>query len=281
MSRKVRKYYNHTDVGCIGQSDHGDFMVISADTYKDCVVQFVDTGFIRSATKDTISKGALRDVYFRSVYGEGYLGEGPYKTSSKDLLEGDINYLTNRADSCWRNLLGRCYDTEHVDYIRYGALGAAVKEEWKNFQGFCEFFSVHWSEGLRLDKDILIPSNKVYSPDTCAFVPTYVNNLIVHANGTKSNGLPLGVYRKKSTRKMVSELKHPYGVDIGGQNLGYYRTKEDAHKAYQIAKAERILEVLNRYKTEPFCDPRVIDALELRAELLKTDASNGTETLAI
>lgn len=281
MPRKVRKYYNNPELGSIGQSDHGEFTVISVSSYKECMIRFNETGFIRPASKHNISTGALRDVYFKAVYGQGYLGEGPYKTTTKELPEGDINALTNRADSCWRNLLGRCYDIEREDYPRYGATGANVQDDWKNFQNFCEFFSAHWSEGLQLDKDILVPGNKVYSPDKCCFVPSYINNLILHPNEVKPNGLPLGVHLKKPTPKMVGELKRPYGVYVNSRSLGYYATPEQAHTVYQLAKAERMLEVIDQYKTEAFCNTLVVAALECRVQMLRTDAANGTETLTI
>lgn len=281
MARKVRKYYNDSELGSIGQSDHGDFTVISIESYKECRVRFNETGFVRSSNKHAINTGALRDAYFKAVYGQGYLGEGPYKTTTRSLADGDINTFTNRADSCWRNLLGRCYDTEREDYPRYGAVGCAVKEEWKSFQNFCEFYSNNWVEGLQLDKDILVPGNKIYGPETCCFVPSYINNLIIHPNEVKANGLPLGVFIKRPTPGMVSELKRPYGAALNSKNIGYYETKEEAHRMYQLAKAEHMLTVLVRYKAEPTFNGRVFDALESRVNKLKMDASQGIETTNI
>lgn len=34
-------------------------------------------------------------------------------------------------------------------------------------------------EGWHLDKDILLKGNKVYSPETCAFVPAKINSLLI------------------------------------------------------------------------------------------------------
>jgi hypothetical protein len=50
-----------------------------------------------------------------------------------------------------------------------------VDERWHNFQIFGEWFEENYVEGFELDKDILGKSSKIYSPETCCFVPQEIN----------------------------------------------------------------------------------------------------------
>jgi hypothetical protein len=46
---------------------------------------------------------------------------------------------------------------------------------------------------MALDKDILYKGNKIYSPDTCVFVPQEINALFVK-NDANRGDLPIGVF---------------------------------------------------------------------------------------
>ena len=76
---------------------------------------------------------------------------------------------------------------------------------------------------LDLDKDILFKGNKVYSPETCCFVPHAVNTLFL--NGKKNRGdFPLGVHFDKSKGKYRAEMSF-----MGRQiKLGTFDTAESA-----------------------------------------------------
>ena len=51
-----------------------------------------------------------------------------------------------------------------------------------------------------MDKDILVKGNKVYSPDTCRFVPQYINSLLTNAAAIRGE-LPCGVVALKPSSK--------------------------------------------------------------------------------
>ena len=83
----------------------------------------------------------------------------------------------------WKNMMRRCYDPEpsHKSYA-----DVTVCEEWLNFTNF-----YHWrlehdydldGEDVQLDKDILIPGNRVYGPEGCMIVPASVNRLFCRNN---------------------------------------------------------------------------------------------------
>lgn len=60
-------------------------------------------------------------------------------------------------------------------------INCKVCDEWLNFQNFSEWFKNNYYEvegqRMELDKDILNKGNKIYSPNTCIFVPHNINNL--------------------------------------------------------------------------------------------------------
>jgi hypothetical protein len=86
-----------------------------------------------------------------------------------------------------------------------------------------------------LDKDILIPNNKMYSPEACMFVTLEINNLMLD-NHTNRNDHPLGVHYDKTRNKFKAELS------VRGKNqfIGRYSTPEEAHLAYRRCKSTHI-----------------------------------------
>ena len=53
-----------------------------------------------------------------------------------------------------------------------------LSHDWQRFTGF-----FYWMVGqehcdLHLDKDILVPGNRMYGPQVCVLVPGYVNNIV-------------------------------------------------------------------------------------------------------
>jgi len=277
---KRNKYNNLCEVGATGQTDQGSFEVISQESNRQYTIRFISSGYVKSVRNDYIREGSIRDPYFPSKHGVGYLGEGPYSAMSDELRSCGVKYKASLAYGRWNSILGRCYQLVNNEYQRYGALGVYVCEEWKNFQNFAKFFYENWSEGLDLDKDILSYGNNCYGPDTCVFVPKYINNILVHSKNVL-NGYPVGVYYLKQGPNMVNPLKKPFTSEIDKKNLGTYVTPMEAHKAWQEAKADKIFSSVNRYSEEKFFDTRVADALLSKAWKLKTDAQLGIETVRL
>lgn len=78
--------------------------------------------------------------------------------------------------SRWNHMLMRCYNSGYqARFPTY--VGCTVCSEWLHLSKFKEWFDANYKDGLELDKDILVKGNKVYSPDTCCFVPKYINYL--------------------------------------------------------------------------------------------------------
>lgn len=98
---------------------------------------------------------------------------------------------------------------------------------------------------LDLDKDILFKGNKVYSPETCVFVPHTINVLFL--NSKKSRGdLPVGVSYSERDKKYRAEMSF-----MGRQiKLGTFDTAEDAFARYKEYKEDFIQDLAEQYRDE-------------------------------
>lgn len=138
---------------------------------------------------------------------------------------------------------------------------------------------MNYKDDCFLDKDIIGGSKKLYSPDTCAFIPLVLNNCLLEG-ATKDNNLPMGVKYKKKHKDMNNELKKPYYSTTSTYNviryLGYYETPGEAHKAWQIKKRDYLKELIGQFKNDVSSD--VIDALQMRIDLLQCHIDNGIVT---
>ena len=161
---------------------------------------------------------------------------------------------TKKAYRDWNNMLQRCYGISNFP-SKPAYKECVVCEEWHSFLKFREWFDENYIEGYFLDKDICYVGNKVYSPQTCCYVPPFINTLLL--SGRSSRGeYPIGV-TKRHNGKYVAQM-HKYGKL---QFLGIYLTKDDAFYVYKKAKEEYIKEVADDYYNKGLITKRVHDAL--------------------
>jgi hypothetical protein len=171
--------------------------------YKDAmsiIVEFQDEYKTRvSCNYGNFKKGKVKNPYDKTVYGVGYIGKGKYKVSRKDGKQTNA-YMT------WQSMIRRCYDpyflNKNSTYI-----DCYVCEEWHDFQNFAEWYYKNYYEiendKMCLDKDILCKNNKIYSSETCVFVPHRINILFVK-HGNARGEYPIGIsYNKKKKRLHV------------------------------------------------------------------------------
>lgn len=74
--------------------------------------------------------------------------------------------------------------------------GCEVCEEWRYFPKFKEWFNLNYIKGWEIDKDVLFKGNKLYSPETCCFLPKEVNSFFTIKRRRKKGNLPLGVFKQ-------------------------------------------------------------------------------------
>lgn len=165
------KYIGKTFVS----NNYGEFVVIDYKSSSSVTVKFTSTGFVTNTTTYQICNGQVKDKLKPNVHGIGFLGEGPHKASEKN--KDSLEYRR------WHSMIQRCYDEKYLDK-KPTYRGCTVCDEWHNFQNFAEWFKKnHPSDGkeYQVDKDIMFPGNRVYSPDTCMLVSLHENNSFAHA----------------------------------------------------------------------------------------------------
>lgn len=167
-------------------------------------------------------------------------------------------YTTNgervkeRWYSTWRNMVRRCYDEKRlVKFPTYR--GCTVSKEWLYAETFRLWFVENYREGWHLDKDLLTPENKVYSAETCCFVPPDVNMFLTGHNAARGQ-YPQGVVWHKR------KGKYQAGVRFSGklQHLGLFACPLEAFNTYIESKRGLVPQLLARY---PDMDPRIDEAL--------------------
>ena len=187
-----------------------------------------------------------------TVQGVGYLGIGKFKSSDNITFKQTVEYRT------WLDMLKRCYNTEYQE-SKQTYKGCTVCDEWHNFQKFAEWYTSqkHYGKGYQLDKDWLVEGNKIYSPSTCVLAPKTINSLIVD-NAAKRGKYPMGVVYNKKNRNFNAQININKTV-----KLGVFQTAEEASKAYQKAKKNRIKEVALEW--QDLIDERLFNAMMNRA----------------
>lgn len=152
----------------------------------------------------------------------------------------------------WMNMLTRCYSPNyHRKQPTY--IGSSVDERWHRLSNFKSWMQTQDWEGKQLDKDILFPGNKIYSPETCVFVELKVNVFTTERN-SKRGELPIGVSQSKGSTKYIAECRSV--VSKGKKYLGAFDTPEEAHAVWLAFKLEQAY-ILAAEQT----DPRVAKAL--------------------
>jgi len=186
--------------------------------------------------------------------------KGKPKISARKMLFGvayvDVDYAVCKTNAyvVWCDMLRRCYSEKyHKKKPTYK--GCSVCEEWLLFSNFKRWFDENHIDGYVLDKDILFKNNKVYSPDTCCFVPKCINSLLT--NRKMHRGLePIGVSK---TYNGVFLAK----ISINGKQKTIARCKnrEEAFAAYKQAREKHIQEVAVEYYSQGKITERVYNAL--------------------
>lgn len=160
-------------------------------------------------------------------------------------------------------------------------INTTISEDWKLFMDFREWSIANGlceenRNYMELDKDILIPGNDHYSPETCCIVPRYLNLLLLGCDSNRGK-YPMGVCLHQGKVYMAQ-----VAVKGVGTRLGTYSTKEKAHQVWQLAKAKIIDDRVQEYRSsDVFYREDVAQAFLMRSKQLREDAKNGVETIKL
>ena len=153
----------------------------------------------------------------------------------------------------WTSMIRRCYSEKYHKY-KPTYMDCSVCEEWRYYSNFEKWFKENYHEGFVLDKDILIQGNRIYSPETCCFVPPYINGLLA-TNNKKRGKLKIGVYFHQG--KYVAQC----GINRVQRCIGAFDTEDEAHEAYKNAKYAEIERVATEALKDGKINKRIYDGL--------------------
>lgn len=197
-----------------------------------------------TASKSSLSRRKL-------VYGVG-VNDACYIT--QPLIEGK-RYRCPYYEK-WQSMIERGYSPRFKEKCPTYK-DVTVCEEWHTFSNFRSWMEKQDWKGKYLDKDIISPTNKVYSPETCVFVSSKVNNLLTDRGNSR------GRY-KQGVNMEKGKLRASCSNGIGKKKfLGYFPTEQLAYEAYVTYKHTLILRVASEQE-----DERVKNGLLLHADIL-------------
>ena len=231
-----------------------EMIIVGYRKYSDIDVYFPQYDWtIKGVTYQNFKKGEIKSPYEKRVYGVGYIGEGKYKTSE--------NGKHTRVYTSWHNMLERCYGKEyHEKYPTY--MDCEVSEEFYNFQVFGDWDSENYykvkGQIMELDKYILFKHNKIYSPDTCIYVPQTINSLFTKRKNARGESC-IGTTPVNGKYVVQCSLINPETGKSKNEYLGRYDTQEKAFDVYKYYKERNIKEVADYYKSK--IPQKVYDAM--------------------
>lgn len=155
----------------------------------------------------------------------------------------------------WVSMLTRCY-SQRFQTKQPAYIGCTVCDEWLLFSAFMRWMSSQDWRGKALDKDILLPGNKTYSPEICIFVSQPLNNFLIGYNPIEGRET-IGCTWMEKNNKYMAQCKNPFTRK--NDHLGLFADSIDAHLAWKAKKHEHAC----RY-ADLQTDPRIAIALRTR-----------------
>lgn len=213
--------------------------IIKYNNAKDIVIEFQDEYKYQAECKyQDFKKGSVKNKFYPTIYEKGYIGN----TTSK------VNGVKKKSYEVWMKMMQRAYDKK-LHKVRQSYKDVKVCDEWLCYATFEKWFNENYyeikDETMCLDKDILVKGNKIYSSDTCIFVPNRINLLFIKSDKIRGK-YPIGVYWHKKEKKFNASL------NIKGKNtvMGRFDTPLEAFECYKKAKESEIKRVSDEYKNK-------------------------------
>lgn len=225
-------------LGKVYTNKYGNYTLVEYRSFRDVTIEWESPNCRTCHQFHDVQRGNVRNPLFPSILGVAYFGIGPYKA----LVNGE----TVKSYSCWKAMLQRCYD-EKFRHKWKSYESVSVCSDWLNYQNFARWYEQNYVEDWALDKDVLQKNNKIYSPDTCVFVPRAINAALIR-NKSERGLWPIGV----TMSKKVTPRFHASCADLDNKtvSLGTYDTPTEAFLAYKTFKEYVIKSLASRFKEE-------------------------------
>lgn len=222
---------------------NGKLLVTEYVNKNTVCVKFLDTGYETVTRMSQIKEGKVRDASkINTVMGIASTHGEVTKIEGKHVRE----YVV------WRAMLERCYNSNDSTNPSYTVCSVSDNfKSFKYFKSWCNKQIGFNQDDFQLDKDILSTENKIYSEDTCVFVPREVNMFFAG----KVDNQCTGIYWHKRDKKWYATISCSGVVT----HLGSFKTEKEAFNVYLSAKIKRGVFLAEKWKDK--VDNRVYEAL--------------------
>ena len=238
------KYLNDISYkGCVGKVckslNSGDFKILKYNNNRNVEIQFLRTGYKTSVHLVQVKNGSVKDPYLPSVYGVGITGTKYPST---------VNGVLTKEYTLWCDMLKRCYsDFSKKRNPTYE--GCGVSENFTSYEYFYDWCNEQIGfgvDGWQLDKDLLVKGSKIYSEDSCVFIPSEINKVLTKRTALRGKYL-IGVSWNNTNKAFVARVNKNKGKP---EHLGFFKTELEAFNAYKHAKEIYIKELVNKWKDQ-------------------------------
>lgn len=214
--------------------------IIAYNNAIDIYVQFpqskyCETSNVKHGTYYHFCKGGIKNDFFPSILGVACKGNEKTKDENGNRL---ISY------TIWIEMIKRCYKKYKINQPTYEKV--RVCDDWLCYSNFKKWFNENYYEiendSIALDKDIMQYDSKIYSPNTCIFVPKSINAMFRTKKQSKTAYLPIGISldkRNNENRKFIVNA---------GINTKVFDTIDEAFKYYKLNKERQIKQLADQYK---------------------------------
>lgn len=118
-----------------------------------------------------------------------------------------------------------------------------ISDEWADPGNFTKWYDANYIDGWEIDKDLLGWEDKIYSKETCCFLPPRLNLFMVNLRGV-FEGKYKGWYYRERDGVFVATVSDTSNRKI---HLGHFRTSDDAKIAYVNGKFRVLDSILIDY----------------------------------
>jgi hypothetical protein len=178
----------------------------------------------------------------------------------------DIIVTNKKLYNSWKSIFSRCYSPSSLKK-RPTYNGCTISEEWHLLSNYKSWYEENYVEGWQIDKDLLFPRNKIYSAETCLFIPLAINSLFTLRHNDRGE-LPLGVHYHTANKRYRAGCKNRNGKRLE-KELG---NPTDAHFWY----LEKKISVIDSYLNEDY-NERIKQGLTNWKTLLQEHLDNRVE----
>ena len=218
----------------------GKFEILEYKNYKNIRIRFIDTGFETWSQGIHITNGSIKDKLRKTIAGVGFIGEGPHSTGTGS------KHGSSQLYNIWNNMISRCYDPNDKNYNTYK--DCSVCEEWHNFQNYATWFECnkpkdYSSDLYHVDKDLLVPGNRIYSPEFCQFISSRENSIAGSINRANKHKMLFKTIIRSPTGEIsefvdLREFAEKHNLNINTLQIARKEKKQNFLGGWSIISVE-------------------------------------------